>query len=92
MQNERELLSYCKLGEWWVPISKTISPSCSSLGSYTNRERRAFLFDPIILLAFGMLGSCLLIFLVSGALSGGTSPYVILANYGDSPVLPECPQ
>lgn len=35
---------------------------------------RRVVFYPIILLAFGMMGSCLFIFLVFGALSGGTSP------------------
>lgn len=30
-------------GEWWTPLWKTISFSCSHLGSYRDREGRAFL-------------------------------------------------
>ena len=62
-----------------------------------------YFFYPIIFLALGVLspysfiflvrgalGSYLFIFLAFGMFSARTSPYTILANGGDSPVLPKC--
>lgn len=74
------------LGEWWTPSQRpSPSPPAQALGSYRDREGRAF-FYPTILLAFGVLGSCPFTFIAFGILSSRTH-CAILASGKDSLML-----
>lgn len=88
VQMERGLFRCQDLGEWWTPISKTIYSSCSSCGSYKDRENKAFFLYPIILLAFGVLGPYPFIVLAFGT-QCKNFPCTNLAIWGNSPVLPD---
>lgn len=108
VQKERGSIQVpCDLGEWWTPISKTNSLHSKDHLFFllkpevlTRIGKGRIFFYPIILLAFGVLGSCLFIFLAFsrfrpypfiflaiGPLCVRTFPNAILANGGDSLVL-----
>ena len=70
VQKEKSFIQVpCNLGEWWTPISKTNSSSCSSLQcSYREREGRASFSYPVFFLPLVCLGPYPFIFLAFGSI------------------------
>ena len=74
VQKERFTQVQHNLGEWWTPVSKTTSSSCSSPQFLQGLGRKDSFSSTIILSTFGKCRPYPFIFLAFAAFSDRTSP------------------